>query len=242
VAREGEEANSPWPEFFNQRDSFKSQTLGRRACGPTAFAMAINILRKRNHIQTRTTPLEVLWKASEATVLPNHQIQYKLLTHGPDGISGYIPVGDTTDNTIHGDIAADQAQGLTSRLVRTIPETNKYDPIFTLTNGWDHRGSKKALASYNLTAEQFGDTEKKVTLKELTTHLKSKNLLIASVNHTEDSSHLVLITEYKQDNGDWLLIHDPKEHGPQWISASEWYSQSFRGYGTVIYNSQNKEN
>jgi len=63
-------------------------------------------------------------------------------------------------------------------------------------------------------------------------------MIMASTRNTKDSSHLVLISDYREDGGGEFLVSDPKEKEPHWVDAKKWYNDSFRGYGTVIYNTQ----
>lgn len=231
---------SPWPEFFNQIKSFPWKAVGKRACGPTAVAMAINRLRNQSVFSDKISPLDIAFHASKINSLPGDRVQNKLLVESSDDTKGYIAIGDIVDDSLIQDIEIDKANGKKIILFGAIPQEIDYKPVFTLNRGWDHRGSETFFAQYGIKAKKLGDpSEEKISLEMITEQLRSKNMFIASVEHKDDSSHLVLISGIDDDQvNPQLLINDPLEQGPQWVSATEWYTKNFRGYGTLIYNTQ----
>lgn len=233
------------PEFFNQYDSFSWPAVADRACGPTVIAMAINQMMDRGicHNNTRVTPKEIAFHAGHMTRLPMDIPQYylKITSAKPDGSADYLPIGHRLDRNLAREIKADTTLSLELVNDITHPELSQaegnYQPIYTL-NGWDHRGSERFIREYGITARQFGDKHSdKFSLRLLVSLVENGNLIMASAHNIADSSHLILIHDYREED-DKFLISDPKELEPHWADARQWYNHSFRGYGTVVYNTQ----
>lgn len=238
VVNSAENDLNPLPEFFNQLQSFPWKSVGKRACGPTAVAMAINLLNKKTPNLPLVTPIEVLRRANDMNKLPGDKIQLRLHVQHPDGITDLITVGDLCDESLTRDIIEDKIKLPETFLVGAIPYESDYSPIYTLMRGWDHRGSERFFAEYGIRAEQFGDkNHQQKSMQEVLKSIQAGSMLLCSVKHSEDSSHIVLVTNYIEEDGT-ILIHDPLTKSPQWINAEEWSKEQFNGFGTIIFGKE----
>ena len=229
------------PKFFNQHSSFESKYIGNRACGPTALAMAINLVHQHDPIFQQVDPRSVLLRAAHMTELPLNEKHFYLVAKGlkENGMKDYIPIGNKI--SIKDRELISREPELEIEEVHDLKNNAEwgYGPIYTTNNGLDHRGAGALLETYDIVSEKFGDPKEKRGIKKVARELQKGNMILASVNHTEDSSHIILIAGYQEQNGEWLLVYDPDSNGPQWLEIGE-IEKIFRGYGTLIYNYHNK--
>lgn len=235
VAEKTEPINKPWPEFRNQDESFQWPAIGKRACGPTVIAMAMNLLRKDHPYIPAIEPEDLLFELGSMNKLPisNEPHYYLVVEHTKTKPKRYVAIGNRISDNLREEITNDARLSIATISNPPTSELNVYEPVFTLEGGIDHRGTKYALANYDVTAKKFGDPKDKKTIASITAEIKLGNMLICSVDYEQDSTHVILVTKYDERN-DVFLVYDPKAHEPQWLSGKELESK-FRGYGTIIY-------
>lgn len=216
-------------EFYNQQDSFPWKLVGDRACGPTAAAMALSILKDDLEPVSKTSPLDVLEAISQIQKLPNEPINYYIELEHP-----HIPISRLKISVGH-NMSVSLKEQIKDLQLHCLPhEGDQFIPIFTLNTGWDHRGSKRFFKTYGLKADKFGDINDKRSPETLTKELAKGSLIMASVLR-KTTSHINLVVDYSKKEQK-LLIYDPMEGCPEWKNLNKWLV-NFRGYGTIIYPS-----
>lgn len=228
-------------EFFNQLKSFRWPAIGKRACGPTAAASAINLLAKNDPHIAKVTPELVAFSAGHDTLIPLNKLQYYLQVNNAkaNGTHDYMPIGNTLPDGFREEVQAYNSLSIHEIVDRENTDTDAYDPTYTINGGWDHRGSERYFAKHGIRAHMLGDKNNRVDLLVLFRQIQKANMVMASVEHTQDSSHIELIVGYDEMSKS-ILVYDPLANAPQWIPFEEWGGK-FRGYGTVIYNNTDTE-
>lgn len=239
VNRHTEGLPQTWPEFYNQHESFPWKSVGKRACGITSIAMSINQINAHADGFSKVTPLNVLRQANSLNKVPGDKTQLKLHVRFPDGNPEQILIGNALDESLRKDIEDDHAADPTTFILGSIPQESSYQPLYSVSRGWDHRGSEILYSRYGIEARQFGDKNgDHKNISDVVESLSSGSKLICSVKHSTDSTHVVLVAEYNQDDGT-ILVYDPLAHGAQWLNAAEWVSE-FNGFGTILLGRKNK--
>lgn len=181
--------------------------LGNRVCGPSCVAMALQVYNKYPKDKS-VGNIEFLL----VDLINMHKSNGKM-----------IKFKTTLDSQVV-DIPVELATEQNKELLKderffTTEENNSYSPVFSLVNGYDHRGSEKVFAKYGLKGGYF----EKVGLSYLITELKSNKVLVLSVMprrlnadfHFDGEkkslpAHLVLVTDILEINGvPYFHVIDP---------------------------------
>lgn len=181
--------------------------LGNRVCGPSCVAMALQAFKKYPKNKSLSNIEFLLVDLVNMHKSNGNMVKFK-----------------TTLDSREVDIPVELAMPQNEYLLKdaryfVVKENNQYAPVFSLVNGYDHRGSERVFAKYGLKAGFF----EKVGLSYMVTQLKSNKALIVSVIprrlsakfHFETEkkaapAHLVLITDLLEINGvPYFHVIDP---------------------------------
>ncbi len=215
--------------------------MARRTCGITAAAMGMSL-----HLP-EVEPLEVLKKAASLHKVPSKMKNYWLRL-SVDREQMMLPVGQLLDDSL--------LQAIKAEALELISDSEKneaeYRPVFSLANGYDHRGSKELFAAFGVRAEMLGDKDKPLDLDGLRRVMRSGAMFMASVTNSitpwmnfsggGPNTHVLLLTDIVQLGGaEWYHIVDP--YSPNSLKAifyqpvEGFHGIEFNGFGTVIYPS-----
>lgn len=224
--------------YYSQLKEFPWESVARRTCGITAAAMAISLFRPE------VKPLDVLETAcSLHEVPPDFSCSWVTFEH--DGRKLTIPVGEKMDTKL--------AEALKDKELSSVNppgEIKNYRPVYSLNNGYDHRGSKELFGKYGIRAEMLGDKDRPVSAALLKEKIRAGAMFMASVTNSitpwlnfvggGPATHVLLLTDIISfDNKDWYYIVDPYSPNGEravFIQPVEGFHEiEFNGFGTVIY-------
>lgn len=225
--------------YYSQLHCFPWEAVSRRTCGITAAAMAISFFRPE------VEPMDVLKKAISLHKVPSEAKNY-WLSLGFESEKILVPVGREIDGKLD---EAIRKEGLS--VVACGESTgSEYKPVFSLANGYDHRGSEALFGEFGVKAEMLGDKEAPLGLKELGEVMGKGAMFMASVTNSitpwmnfsggGPNTHVLLLTDLVNIGGvDCYHIVDP--YSPSSLKAvfyqpvDGFHGIEFNGFGTAIY-------
>lgn len=226
-------------KYYSQLHSFPWTAVARRTCGITAATMAISL--KIPDI----TPMDVLERASELHTVPSSGKNYWLEVDFQGKQFG-VPGGQELDQKLLEQIHAENLN-LTDQ-----PKENAdtYMPVFSLANGYDHRGSSRLFESFGMKAEMLGSKQNPLSTQKLKELIKSGAVFMASVTNSitpwldfsgaGPATHVILITDLVHVMGeDWFYFVDPYSPTSKkavFMQPADGFKEiEFNGFGTAIY-------
>ncbi len=225
-------------KYFSQMAEFPWEPVAKRVCGITAAAMAIT------YFQPTVTPMAVLKKVCDLHTVPNDwPCVYLTVKQGEDEIN--VPVAESLDEAMTSELTG---MNLTNKNSR---KNDRYQPVFSLVRGYDHRGSVRLFESFGIKAEMKGDKNKPIQADELREMIKGGAMFMPSVTRllttqvgriTEIlTTHVVLITDLVHfADRDWYYIMDPYSLNGEKIEylqpVAGFHKVAFNGYGSLIFN------
>lgn len=226
-------------KYYSQLKEFPWEAVARRTCGITAAAMAISYFRPE------TSPLDILKKAVSLHKVPKDW-KCSWLTVEVGGEDVHIPIGQEMDEKLRKGL--DKMKVISDNLYGS--EAKEYFPVYSLSNGYDHRGSKKLFGEFGIRAEMLGDKDKPLSKEELKEKIKSGSMFLASVTNSitpwlnfvggGPATHVLLLTDVLNFDGrDWYYLVDPYsptgERAVFLQPVDGFHEIEFNGFGTVIY-------
>lgn len=225
--------------YYSQLHCFPWTSVSRRTCGITAAAMAISFF------QPDIEPIDVLIKATEIHKVPSNAKNLWLSVNSEKGKIN-IPAGQELDEKLLEAIKTEKLN-LTDKVSN---KETEYKPIFSLANGYDHRGSRELFGSYGIKAEMLGDKDKPLSQNELRKRMRSGMMFMASVTNSitpwmnfsggGPNTHILLLTDIVEiDSTEWYHIVDP--YSPSSLKAvfyqpvDGFHDIEFNGFGTAIH-------
>lgn len=228
------------PVYHSQLTEFPSgpgwDHIKRRTCGITSAAMAISI----HHPEVN--PMDVLVRASELHRVPASKTNYWLEVSN-NGQKIYIPYGQTPP-------AEPIPQ---TSLISDPPASNPsdvYSPVFSIANGYDHRGSSELFASFGMEARKVGDHKSPLPPEDIRRELDTGHVLLLSIknslapwlskyNFSGPLTHVVVVDRIENINGqDCYHLLDPYSQTgtriEQYRPVAEFHQREFSGFGTSV--------
>ncbi len=230
--------------YYSQLHSFPWTAVARRTCGITAATMGMSLVRPD------VTPMDVLERASELHEVPSNSTNYWLEVDY-EGKKIRIPAGQELDHKLLEHIKTENL-----KLTDEVEDSqDRYNPIFSLANGYDHRGSQRLFESFGIKAEMMGSKQKPLSMDKLKDLIRSGAVFMASVTNSitpwldfsgaGPATHVILITDLVHIMGqDWYYVVDP--YSPTSIKAvflqpADGFQEiEFNGFGTAIYPNKSK--
>lgn len=225
--------------YYSQLHSFPWTAVARRTCGITAATMGLSLARPD------VDPMDVLEMASKLHEVPRSRKNLWLeVTY--EGKSLRIPAGQDLDTKLLGHIRDEKLT--LSDTAQNKSET--YNPVFSLANGYDHRGSKRLFEAFGVRAEMMGSKQEPLSMEKLKEVIKSGAVFMASVTNSitpwldfsgaGPATHVILITDLVHIMGqDWYYIVDPYSPTSKkavFLQPADGFQDiEFNGFGTAIY-------
>lgn len=210
--------------------------IARRTCGITSAAMAISLKHPD------VSPLDVLLSASKLHLVPSGKVNYWLKTYLSNQ-EVYIPLGQN--------LPPDVPSHFT--IVSEMPKKNpsdSYRPVFSIENGYDHRGSEALFKQYGMSAEKVGDKNKPTSPEEIAGLVQQGCTLLLSVKNSVTPwleqyhfsgplSHIVLLTDIVEMDGQpWYHLLDPYSPTGKEVEilrpSISFHATEFSGFGTAV--------
>lgn len=223
-------------KYFSQLFCFPWEAVAKTSCGLTSATMAIS------YFLPDISPMEVFKTACKLHSVPANSHNYWLEVNN-EGDTIQVPIGQRVSRKME-----DYAKNNNFRIITEGACEGRYEPVYSISNGYDHRGSERLFGQFGVKANKVGDFSNPVEQDEFIDEINNGNMFLVSVSNRNKewkdfaggglSTHVILIYGIDKSSNEFVALDPYSEDNCRkilLIPVKGGGDIEFNGFGTIVY-------